>query len=289
MLILKNSQLNITINPLGAEIQQLKHVTHGNLLWQKNDPLWNRFAPILFPIVGRLLNDQYTLNNQSYTMRQHGFARDQVFQVIYHSEDSITLRLTDNEQTQAQYPFAFELQVKYTLFQDTLEMEHRVTNLDTSELLYSFGGHPGFHIDGKLSEYYLDFGADYSVQQHLITGNYYNGKTKEIQLSRKFELSDDLFASDAIVIKQPPFQSIGFGKINGPKLLTLHCDTWTAVGLWTKPGAPFFCLEPWWGWADVLDSSGNIKEKEGIMSLAPGKYSTHQFSIELHELKKNNK
>lgn len=282
LVTLENNLVKIGINPLGAELQQFTHTTHGNLLWQKNDKLWNRFAPILFPIVGRLLNDQYTLNHESYGMRQHGFARDQVFQVMEHSEDSITLRLTDNEQTRAQYPFAFELQVKYTLLQDTLEIEHRVTNLDSAELYYSLGGHPGFHIDGKLSAYYLDFGADYAVQQHLITGNYYNGKTKEIQLSRKFELSDDLFASDAIVIKQPPFQSIGFGKINGPKILSLHCDTWTAVGLWTKPGAPFFCIEPWWGWADALDSSGNINEKEGIMSLASGSHSTHKYCIEFH-------
>jgi len=280
MFKLRSTTVEIIINPLGAEIQQLKHATHGNILWQKNDQIWNRFAPILFPIVGRLINDQYTLNDQSYTMRQHGFARDQVFQVIEHSEDSITLRLTDNEQTLAQYPFRFELLVKYTLYQDKLEIEHRVTNLDTAELFYSLGGHPGFHIDGKLSEYYLDFGADYSLKQHLITGNYYNGKTKEIQLSRKFQLSDDLFTSDAIVIKSPPFKSIGFGKTNGPKLLTLHCDTWTAVGLWTKPGAPFFCIEPWWGWADTLNSSGNMKEKEGIISLEPGTHSTHQFSIE---------
>ena len=282
MFKLQSARVEIMINPLGAEIQQLKHATHGNVLWQKNDQIWNRFAPILFPIVGRLMNDQYTLNDQSYTMRQHGFARDQVFQVIEHSEDSITLRLTDNEQTLAQYPFRFELLVKYTLYQDKLEIEHRVTNLDVKELYYSLGGHPGFHIEGKLSAYDLDFGDDYTVQQHLITGNYYNGKTKEIQLSRKFELSDDLFKSDAIVIKHPPFQSIGFGKTNGPKLLTLHCDTWTAVGLWTKPGAPFFCIEPWWGWADALNSNGNMKEKEGIISLEPGTHSTHQFSIEFH-------
>jgi len=282
MLILENNQLKVCINPLGAEIQQFIHIIHGNLLWQKNDQLWNRFAPILFPIVGRLINDQYTLNDQTYTMRQHGFARDQVFQVIEHSKDSITLRLTDNEQTRAQYPYAFELQVKYTLFQDTLEIEHCVTNLDTSDLYYSLGGHPGFHIEGELSEYYLDFGGDYTVNQHLISGNYYNGKTKEIKLSRNFQLSDDLFTNDAIVIKHPPFQSIGFGKINGPKLLTLHCDTWTAVGLWTKPGAPFFCIEPWWGWADSSDSSGKLINKAGIILLKAGEFSCHSYIIEVH-------
>ena len=282
MIILNNNLITLTVNPLGAELQQFTHITHGNLLWQKNDQLWNRFAPILFPIVGRLLNDKYTLNHELYGMRQHGFARDQVFQVMEHSEDSITLRLTDNEQTRVQYPFAFELLVKYTLFKDTLEIDQRVTNLDSAELCYSIGGHPGFHIDGKLSEYYLDFGSDYSVQQHLISGNYYNGKTKEIQLSRKFQLSDDLFKSDAIVIKHPPFKSIGFGKIHGPKILSLYCDTWTAVGLWTKPGAPFFCIEPWWGWADSLDSSCNLRYKDGIIWLNAGECSCHSFSIEVH-------
>ena len=49
-----------------------------------------------------------------------------------------------------------------------------------------------------------------------------------------------------------------------PKLLMLPYDTWTAIGLWTKPGAPFFCIEPWWGWADALDASGMLKEKQSF-------------------------
>lgn len=287
MVTIENNLLKIGINLLGAELQELRHVEHGNLLWKKDNALWNRYAPILFPIVGRLVKDQYTLEGEVYTMRQHGFARDQLFEVLEHNKTSATLCLKANEDTRAQYPYEFELRVTYVLIGRMLKISHEVINRDAKDLLFSIGGHPGFHIEGNLNDYALDFGGEFTVQQHLITGNYYNGKTKEIQLSRKFELSDDLFTSDAIVIKKPPFQSIGFGKINGPKLLTLHCDTWTAMGLWTKPGAPFFCIEPWWGWADVMDSSGHMKEKEGIMSLAPGKYSTHQFSIELHELKTN--
>jgi galactose mutarotase-like enzyme len=67
-----------------------------------------------------------------------------------------------------------------------------------------------------------------------------------------------------------------------PKLLMLPYDTWTAIGLWTKTDAQFFCIEPWWVWADALDSSGNIKEKDGIMTLSLGSHSTHQFSIKFH-------
>jgi galactose mutarotase-like enzyme len=255
---------------------------HGNLLWKKDDTLWNRYAPILFPIVGRLVNDKYTLEDEVYTMRQHGFARDQVFEVLEYNETSVTFCLKANEDTRAQYPFEFELRVTYVLIGSMLNISHEVINRDAKDLLFSIGGHPGFHIEGNLSDYVLDFGGEFTVQQHLITGNYYSGETKDLHLNRTFNLSESLFESDAIVIKAPPFQSIGFGKKNGPRLLTLHCASWTAMGLWTKPGASFFCIEPWWGWADAINSLGTLKEKDGIMTLAPGRHSIHEFSIQVY-------
>ncbi|MFN5735783.1 MAG: aldose 1-epimerase family protein, partial [Flavobacteriales bacterium] len=97
-----------------------------------------------------------------------------------------------------------------------------------------------------------------------------------------FPLSEDLFQSDAIVVKNPPFRSIGFGEKNGPKLLTVHCEDWTAVGLWTKPGAPFFCIEPWWGWADAWDTEGILVQKAGILSLPHGEIREHRYTIEIH-------
>ena len=282
LVTIENNLLKIGINLLGAELQELTHVAHGKLLWKKDDALWNRFAPILFPIVGRLVNDQYTYDGNIYAMRQHGFARDQVFEVLEHHETSVTLCFKANDHTRAQYPFDFELRVTYVLIGRLLKISHEVINRDAKDLFFSIGGHPGFHIEGNLNDYALDFGGEFTVQQHLITGNYYNGETKDLPLNRTFDLTESLFASDAIVIKSPPFQSIGFGKKNGPKLLTLHCDSWTAMGLWTKPGAPFFCIEPWWGWADAINSPGTLKEKEGIMSLAPGRHSIHEYSIEVN-------
>jgi galactose mutarotase-like enzyme len=282
MVILKNQYIHLLINPLGAEIQELQHVEHGHIIWKKDDSIWNRFAPILFPIVGRLLNDQHTYDGKKYTMRQHGFARDQVFEVLEHHETSVTLCIKVNDHTRAQYPFDFELRVNYELIGSILTISHEVINTDTKDLLFSIGGHPGFHIDGNLNDYALDFGGEFAVKQHLIAGNYYNGETKDIYLNRTFNLSDSLFASDAIVIKSPPFQSIGFGKKEGPKLLTLHSKDWSAVGLWTKPGAPFFCIEPWWGWADDMNSVGSLEKKGGMITLSPGRYSKHEYSIEVH-------
>lgn len=282
MQTLKNNLLEAVISPLGAELQGLIHVNHGNVLWRKNETHWNRISPILFPIVGRLINDQYNHLGKTYAMRQHGFARDQIFQVMDENQCSITYRLQENNTTLGHYPFAFTLDVCYTLQDNRIEVSHRITNRDNDVLLYSTGGHPGFHVSGKLENHTLYFDGQFTMDQHLITGNYYNGNTKKLRLNHAFPLSEDLFQSDAIVVKNPPFHSIGFGEKNGPKLLTVHCEDWTAVGLWTKPGAPFFCIEPWWGWADAWDTEGILVQKAGILSLPHGEIREHRYTIEIH-------
>lgn len=76
---------------MGAELQVLKTKGGRNVLWQKDDIHWNRVAPNLFPIVGRLKGDSYTLGGASYSMRQHGFARDQKFVVEEQDESSVLL------------------------------------------------------------------------------------------------------------------------------------------------------------------------------------------------------
>jgi hypothetical protein len=37
-----------------------------------------------------------------------------------------------------------------------------------------------------------------------------------------------------------------------------------SFGIWTKMNAPFLCIEPWFGYSDSIESTGNFMEKEGI-------------------------
>jgi galactose mutarotase-like enzyme len=282
VIFLQNEHITAGISTLGAELQSLEHRLHGNVIWRRNEHYWNRFAPILFPIVGRLLQDQYRCGNETYTMKQHGFARDEVFEVSEQTATKVRLRLSDNERTRQQYPFAFELIVAYALVGQAISIQYEVRNTGNTPLNFSIGGHPGFHIAGALSDYYLDFGGDYQLPQHLIEGNYYSGKTRAIALSRQFVLEDKFFESDAIVLKNPPFQSLGFGRVGSGRIFTFHGHDWSALGLWTKPGAPFFCIEPWWGWADAIHATGNLEEKEGIRVLAPGAEQVFRYDIEFH-------
>lgn len=282
-----NNFVSAKIESLGAELQVLKCNDGKNILWKKDDVYWNRVAPNLFPIVGRLLNDCYVLDGEVYEMKQHGFARDQYFEILEQDESSVLLGLKSTQQTMAVYPFAFSFQVRYRLDERVLWIDYITKNLGEKEMLYSVGGHPGFALPGVLEVHSLAFSQagerkGFSAERRLIEGGYYSGKTEWIDVpSGVLALSDSLFEQDAMVFHEPSFDSVTLLDAQGAALLDFYCWEWDAVGFWTKPGAPFFCIEPWWGWADEMGSSGQFVEKAGLRKLAAGAEETVGYGIGL--------
>ncbi|MDE6492135.1 MAG: aldose 1-epimerase family protein, partial [Lactobacillus sp.] len=97
---IENNMLKVEISSKGAEIQSVKGTHTGyEYMWQADPKIWGRHAPVLFPIVGRLKNDEYTYDGKTYHLGQHGFARNQEFEVEKHTKESITFVLRDNEET----------------------------------------------------------------------------------------------------------------------------------------------------------------------------------------------
>lgn len=144
---LKNNFLTVTLSDKGAEIQSVKDVNSGReYMWQADPEIWGRHAPVLFPVVGRLKDDQYTYDGKTYHMGQHGFARDAQFTVEEQDDKHIVFLLTSNEDTKKMYPFDFELRVSYSLVNNLLEEHFTVTNTDTKEMIFGIGGHPGFNL-----------------------------------------------------------------------------------------------------------------------------------------------
>ena len=89
------AEITATIKSDGAELCSLKNAAGLELLWQAG-PAWPRHAPILFPIVGRLKNDELHHDGKTYPMTQHGFARDLPFDWIEQGPQSCTLHLEDS-------------------------------------------------------------------------------------------------------------------------------------------------------------------------------------------------
>src|SRR4051795_13782394 len=117
--------LTATIKAQGAEMCSLASDAGVEFVWQAG-PVWPRHAPLLFPIVGRLANDELRHRGKTYRMTQHGFARDNRFAWAERGENSCTLVLEDSEATRALYPFAFRLVVTHTLDQAGLAVTLKV-------------------------------------------------------------------------------------------------------------------------------------------------------------------
>jgi galactose mutarotase-like enzyme len=191
------------------------------------------------------------------------------------------LLLKANASTRLQFPFEFEFEITYTLEGNQLQISHCTRNLTAEKMPYSIGGHPGFALKEPINQYELHFSNAFQAERCLIEGNYYSGATKTMNIEPILPLDFSLFASDALVFKQPPFQSVTLAHATKGKLVTLHFESLDAIGFWTKEHAPFFCIEPWWGWADAHSHNGNLAEKDGMHWLDAGSEEKLVYWVEV--------
>ncbi|MBO5896770.1 MAG: aldose 1-epimerase family protein, partial [Clostridia bacterium] len=144
----ENNTFTLAVKEMGAELNSLKSKKSGfEFIWDGNEEYWYGQSPILFPIIGRLLDDKYRLNGTEYTMPKHGIVRKKPFTLIESTTDSLTFVQTDDEESIAMYPYKFELKVKFTLTETGLVVDHTVINKSDETMYYSFGAHPAFNCE----------------------------------------------------------------------------------------------------------------------------------------------
>jgi len=278
---LRNTLFQAEINRLGAELIYFGTNPGSNILWSKQTGHWNRVAPNLFPIVGRLVNDSYVFNGKSYPMSQHGFARDREFEVVEQTTDSVRFRLVSEAESMDIYPYFFVFDVCYSLTETGIVISYETQNTGTETMFYSVGGHPAFFLDEPLENYYLEFDRAIQLDRHELIGSYFSGTTYNYGFSNRLDLNTELFENDAFVLKNPAFKSVSLKHTNGNKLVQMDCNSWTAIGFWTKKDAPFICIEAWWGWADHSDSNGKLEEKAGIRRLNPEEKERLDYELKM--------
>ena len=109
------------------------------------------------------------------------------------------------------------------------------------------------------------------------------GKTEEaLENSRILSLTRSSFDQGIMIFKHPASHEFSIVNSRNAKAVRVITDGVPYVGVWTKPGgAPFLCIEPWHGIPDMSDTSGNITEKEGIMSLEPRASFSTGYRVEI--------
>lgn len=261
-----NHQIKATINTLGAELIQLEKENH-NYIWTIDETYWNKTSPILFPIVGRLKNDTYTIEGKTYELPRHGFARNFEFKVEHQTENAVVFLLTENSETLKQYPFQFDLRLKYEIIENSLKMNYSIINKSQETMPFSIGAHPAFAINELFSDFTIAFNEVEDFVSHELEKEQFNNSSKKIPSeNEKINLDYALFEKDALVFKHLKSDKLTLLKNNQP-YISVEFKGFPYLGIWTKPNAPFLCIEPWCGLADNINHNGNIYEKEGIQLL----------------------
>lgn len=284
---LKNDYIKVEILKKGAELSSLKLVEDDTeYLWNADPKYWKRNAPVLFPIVGRVVNDQYRVNDTTYHLGQHGFARDMEFEVIDHSENHVTLSLTWDNETLVVYPFKFKFEITYALEKNNVSIEYNIRNMDKQPIHFSVGAHPGFNCpintNESFSDYYFEFEKNEVASVSLLTSDGLLKREKVAYLDNEniIEISDSLFKNGALVFDHLKSTWIALKSRKSDRSVRVTFQEFPFLGLWSKAeGAPFVCIEPWIGHADYADFEDDFSNKEDQISLDVHDFFTRKFEI----------
>jgi galactose mutarotase-like enzyme len=282
--VLSNGTLSATVKADGAELCSLRDAAGEEILWQAA-PIWPRHSPVLFPIVGRLKNDTLLHEGRTYQLTQHGFARDRRFAWLNRTATSCRLVLHEDIETRAMYPFAFRLEVTFTLDDDVLETSFTVANPGRDVLPASFGAHPGFAwplVEGAdKRKHFLEFAEpEANPIRRLKDGLLMPEPQVTPIVGQTLELDPELFSADAVILPEPASHSLRYSAPGAPAI-EVSWEGFRQLGIWSRSGGDFLCLEPWYGMASPADFDGEFLDKPGLMLIPPGERRTLSMRIRL--------
>ena len=257
-------------------------------MWNADPSFWGRVAPILFPIVGQVRDKTFRAEGRTFTMGQHGIARDAEF--VRTGEHAYRLL---QETPAANYPYPFELTVRYEVDADSVLCAWTVRNIGQGNMYFQIGAHPAFLLPDYRPEdavhgYFECYNADGDRINPLaftyIDGGLRSPYPSPRPLGERIPITADTFAADALLIEGSQVASCSLLDKAGNKVLTVESPMAEAFGLWAshKPGCPFVCIEPWCGITDHNGFTGDFSQKDLIHSLQPGGVFDFSYRIRLH-------
>ena len=271
----------LDLSSFGAEARAWS-VAGEDLLWPSDPAIWGQISPILYPVVG-WTRDGARVAGQQYALGLHGFAARQEFAVDVHEADFARLVLVDNADTRAVYPFAFQLAVEYRLTPGAVDIAIEVTNPGEVQTPYACGLHPGFRWpfagaprEGAMVRFAKSEKPEVPV---IAPGGLIGAARRPIPLvGRDLPLSDALFANDAVCFLVPASRSLRFEQADG-SAISMDFRGFDHAALWTRPGAPFLCLEAWTGYSDPEGFTGDLFQKPSMRVLAPRATCRHEATF----------
>lgn len=281
MISIQNGFLTARFVEKGAELKSL--VFDGTeYIWPGDEKIWALSAPLLFPVCGGLKDDSYFLDGKTYQMQKHGPIRFARFEVEEKKEDQVTFVSFSDENTKKNYPFDYKLSVIYKLEEKSLSVRYEVENKGTDTMYFSIGAHEGYFCPEGIEEYEILLPEPETLDSSVLEGNVLcDEKKRVITNSHRIPLKYEDYTVDALVFEQMRAKSVVLRNKTTKRALKLSFKDFDYFLLWTKPGAPYICMEPWCGIGDHKDTTGDLKTKKGIKTLSRGGVFTVEHRIEI--------
>jgi galactose mutarotase-like enzyme len=242
--------------------------------------------PILFPLVSNnRVGDQehhYEWNGQIHEMPQHGFARRSKWTVINRSAASVTMELTGNETTRANYPFAFRYCLTCALAGGRLSWEQVIENRSETPLPFSAGFHPYFAVPLTPKSGRAACFVEIPEAKRLTPVGRFERFTAAPFPAQNWSVQEDvagtMFLSD---LKKRELILVDPGSELEVILNFEEAPQYRFVAIWSRSiSEPFYCLEPW---TALPNSFSRVKDRELIL-LEPQKTFRAAMWMELRPM-----
>jgi galactose mutarotase-like enzyme len=275
---IRSKNLEIKVKSTGAELSSVRDLEGYEFMWHGGEE-WPKHAPNLFPIVGALKHNTYLHQGEFYHLNRHGFARDKEFECIEKTDTSLVFSLKSSEETLKVYPFSFEFRIVYHLDRNQLAQTFEVYNPGDEVLYASFGGHPAFAAD-PIDHCSLILDSKETLSAHILDGNLIGNQKVEGFVNGRLHLTKTTFDQDALIFTDLKSKEVSLKHQSNEKTVKLGFADFPYLGIWSKPGASFVCIEPWQGLADFIVSNQILMDKTGMVQVNPGSYDSRTFYME---------
>ena len=251
----------------------------NDFFWDRNTDKTRGGIPFLFPICGRLNRNGkasiYLYKEKEYEMSIHGFADKLPWKVIEtKNESEITFELNDSEITRKQFPFNFSVKLNYIITDNSLIVNVSFENTGDESMPFYAGFHPYFFTNiNKKEKILFNASPTKSIQ--------YNEKCTDVIGSKSTpELPLKITSSDLkdLLIRVDDKKDCQLIFPDNFKINISTSDNeidFPFIQLYTKNDEPFFCVEPWMGAPNTLNSFSGSKW------LKPNETKSAQMTIEV--------
>jgi len=285
MVTLKNDKLTVELSEYKAQIVSIKTNDGTEYMWQGGEGFWEGVAPNLFPIVGRLRDNYYTLDGKEYSMHFHGFAYLSTFNVVENDDTHVVFEIVDDQKTYESYPFHFSFKIAYDLADDVVSVKYIVENRDDKTMYYSVGGHPAFRVPlskgGYFDQYYLEFDKECTpIGYGLTDDGFITGEKAPFSLIADKILplaGQEIFVPTVFLENMDTTVTLKSNKTR--RSVKVSYEGFRFLALWHDNNGPFMCIEPWTGTPDLLGNSRELKDKYAITAIESKAINEHVFTI----------